>query len=437
MKNKIPNGRWLHIIPPTILVYIVAFMDRTNIGFAIAGGMSKELGMTTTFAGLAAGIFFVGYMVLQIPGGLIAERGNARKFIAWTIVAWGGLATISGFVQTPPQLLIIRFFLGVAEGGVWPAILVILSNWFPNEERGRANAFFIMNIAIASIITGPLSGWILSIWDWRMVFIVEGVISLALIVVWLPLINNRPEEAKWISKEERDYLIKKLREEQDLLKANEQAPTSFKEIFKKASIWKLILIYFCYQTGIYGFALWLPTIIKQLTNTGMQNVGILSIFPYIGTIFGLYIFANLSDRSRNRKLYTGLPMIAFAVCLLMSVEIKSHIWVSFSFLIGCGVFLQAASSIFWTIPPLLFSADIAGGARGAINALGNLGGFLGPYLVGWLITNFNQSIGIYSLVFFLVMGFILTMSLPAATSGIEGKERAIKEKTLKEGNITG
>ena len=135
--KKIPSGRWIHIIPPTILVYIVAFMDRTNIGFAIAGGMNKSLGITSTVAGIAAGIFFIGYMFLQVPGGRIAEKGSAKKFITWTIVAWGGLAILSGFVQNITQLLIIRFLLGVAEGGVYPAILTIISHWFPNEERSE------------------------------------------------------------------------------------------------------------------------------------------------------------------------------------------------------------------------------------------------------------------------------------------------------------
>ncbi|MFC7392252.1 MFS transporter [Scopulibacillus cellulosilyticus] len=429
MDHKVPQGRWFRIIPPAILVYIVAFMDRTNIGFAMAGGMDKELGMTAAFSGLAAGIFFIGYMVLQVPGGLIAERGSAKKFIAWSIVGWGLLATISGFVQNPIQLLIVRFFLGVAEGGVWPAILVIISKWFPNEERGRANAFFIMNIAIASIITGPLSGWILTQWDWRMVFIIEGIISLALIAVWLPLISDCPETAKWISKEELDYLNKKFQEEREARQANLQTNTSFKEIFKMANTWKLILIYFCYQTGIYGFSLWLPTIIKGLTHTGMGNVGFLSTLPYIGTIVGLYIFAVLSDRSRNRKLYTALPLLGFSICLLLSVQFESKIWLAFAFLIGCGVFLQAASSIFWTIPPLLFEADAAGGARGIINALGNLGGFLGPYIVGLLTSNYSQGAGTYGLVFFLLIGFILTLLLPSVTSGVNVKEKGIDSET--------
>ncbi|MBC2580517.1 MFS transporter [Clostridium sp. DJ247] len=417
ISNKVPNGRWLHIIPPTILVYIVAYMDRTNIGFAMAGGMDKSLGMTATISGLAAGIFFFGYMFLQIPGGKIAEKGSAKKFIAWTILGWGGFAIISGFVQNVWQLLAIRFLLGVAEGGVWPAILTIISHWFPNEERGRANAFFMMNLAIAAIITGPLSGWIISVYNWRMVFIIEGIISLALMFIWLPLMSDRPEDAKWISQEEKDYINTKLREEQEALRKSEGEKVSIGEILKNINMWKLILIYFCYQTGIYGFSLWLPTLLKTLTRSGMAGVGLLSVFPYIGTIIGLYIFGTRSDKSGNRKLYTGIPLIGFSICLLLSVQFKSQVWVSFAFLIGCGVFFQAASSVFWTIPPMLFSAEAAGGARGVINALGNLGGFLGPYLVGWLTYRYSSSAGIYSLVVILALGFLLTMTLPAKTAG--------------------
>ncbi|WP_294183846.1 MFS transporter [uncultured Clostridium sp.] len=417
--EKIPSGRWLHIIPPAILVYIVAFMDRTNIGFAMAGGMSKELAMTASITGLAAGIFFVGYMFLQVPGGQIAEKGSAKKFIACSILAWGGLAIISGFVRNVPQLLIIRFLLGVAEGGVWPAVLTIISHWFPNEERGRANAYFIMNVPIASIITGPLSGWIITVYNWRAVFIIEGIISLALILVWLPLISDRPEDAKWISEEEKEYIIQKIKDEQKNIKNLEGNFTSFKDIFSNINMWKLIVIYFCYQTGIYGFSLWLPTLIKGLTKSGMNGVGWLSTLPYIGTIVGLYVFSHLSDKNGNRKLYTALPLIGFSICLLLSVQTKSNIWLSFAFLIGCGVFLQAASSVFWTIPPILFNAEMAGGARGIINALGNLGGFLGPYIVGWLTMKYSSGIGIYSLVIILAIGFLVTVSLPKETSRSE------------------
>lgn len=420
--KKIPSGRWLHIIPPTILVYIVAFMDRTNIGFAIAGGMNKDLGITSTIAGVAAGIFFIGYMFLQVPGGRIAEKGSAKKFIAYTIVAWGGLAVLSGFVQNITQLLIIRFLLGVAEGGVYPAILTIISHWFPNKERGRANSFFIMNIPIASIITGPLSGWIISAYSWRYVFIIEGSIAFLLMFIWLPLISDRPCDAKWISKEEKDYIENSLREEQAALGGKGVVKQSIGKLLSNHNIWKLIAIYFCFNTGVYGFALWLPTILKTLTHSGMSGVGMLSTIPYIGTIIGLYVFATLSDRSMNRKLYTAIPLFGFAFCLLLSVLFKSNIWVSFAFITGCGVFFQATSGVFWTIPPILFDSDMAASSRGIINALGNLGGFAGPYLVGLLTTHFSAGVGTTSLVVFLFMAFLITLTLPAKTGKLSGAQ---------------
>ena len=411
-KIKIPNKRWMHIIPPILCVYIVAFMDRTNIGFAMAGGMSKELGMTSSIAGIAAGIFFVGYLFLQVPGGQIAEHGSAKKFIAYTIVAWGILAIMSGFATNITQLLILRFLLGVAEGGVMPAVLTIVRHWFPSEERGRATAFVIMNNPIASIITGPLSGYIIVKYNWHYVFIIEGIISLLLILVWLPLISDRPETAKWISKEERDYLVERLREEQQAFEVKEEKKASLKEIMFNKTLWKLIFIFFFYQTGVYGYTLWLPTILKNLTKTGMSQVGFLSIFPYIATIIGLFVFGSLSDKTMKKKRYVIMPIIGFAICLYLSVRFQQSIWVSYGMLVGCGFFLQAASAVFMTIPPAVFSGEVAGGATGIINALGNLGGFLGPFLVGVLMQTFSYNISIYSLVISLVIAVLITTTLP-------------------------
>ena len=299
--SHIPNGRWLHIIPPTIIVYIVAYMDRMNIGFAIAGGMNEALGISMTVAGLAAGVFFFGYMILQIPGGHIAEHGSAKKFIAWTIIAWGCLSTLTGFVHNEWQLMLMRFLLGVAEGGLWPAILVIIGNWFPAREIGRANALFMSNLAISAIITNPLSGWIIANFDWRGVFIVEGLISIGLLFIWLPLISDRPEDAKWISKAEKEYLIETLREEKEAYKVVKGAPVNYKDLLVNRHSWMLITIYFCYACGQYGFLLWLPTIVKGLTKMGMVNVGLLTAVPYLAGLVGLYIFAIFSDRSLNRR----------------------------------------------------------------------------------------------------------------------------------------
>ena len=416
--RSIPNARWWRIIPPAILVYIFSFMDRTNIGFAMAGGMNEGLKLTASMSGLAAGIFFIGYIVLQVPGGHWAEHHSAKKFVGISIFIWGGLSVLCGFVQDANQLLIVRFLIGVAEGGVWPAMLIILSHWFPSEERGRANAYFIMSLALGSILTGPLSGWIISHYDWRGLFIGEGLLSIGLILIWYPLISDSPSTAKWISPEERDYLIERLAAEQDALKKKQAEPPSYREVLRDTNLWKLIFLYFFYQVGIYGFAMWLPTLLKELTKTGMTNIGLLSMFPYIAMIFGLYAFAQFSDRSGNRRRYTALPILLFAACFLLSTLLKNQIWVSFGFLVACGLFMQSASSIFWTIPPMLFPAEVAGGTRGIINAIGNLGGFVGPFAVGWLRTSFDSyDAGVYFLVVMLAAGFLLALSLPAKTAG--------------------
>jgi MFS family permease len=415
--KTIPSARWFRIIPAAILVYLFSFMDRTNISFAMAGGMSEALSMTTTLSGLAAGIFFIGYVIPQIPAGHFAEHGNAKQFIGISIVLWGGLSILCGLVQTPTQLLVVRFLIGVTEGGVWPAMLVIISHWFPNEERGRANAFFIMNIAIASIITGPLSGWIIANYGWRWVFISEGALTLALIFAWYPLIANRPATAKWLSERERDYLVARLAAEQAQLKEC-AGHASYRKILRDLNLWKLVLLYFFYQVGIYGFAMWLPTLLKELTKSGMTGVGFLTAVPYIAMIFGLYGFAKLSDRRGNRRRYTAMPIAGFAIAFLLSTLFKSDIWLSYGFLVACGFFMQSASGIFWTIPPMIFPAEVAGGARGIINALGNLGGFAGPFVVGWLRTSFHSyDAGIYFLVATLGAGFLIALSLPACTTG--------------------
>lgn len=415
IKNDgIPKGRWKHIIPATILVYIVAYMDRTNIAIGIAGGMNKDLGMTASIAGLVAGIFFIGYIFLQIPGGQIAERYSAKKFIAGTIVVWGGFAAITGFVQNPIQLLIIRFILGVAEGGVYPAILALIGHWFPNHERARAIAFFQMNLAVASIITGPLSGWLIDVWGWREMFIIEGILSLALLVVWMPLVSDYPHQAKWLDPKELDWLNQKFAEDKTLIKLDDKA--NIKTVLSSINLWKLVAIYFFFQVGFYGFALWMPALIKQLTGSGMSIVGLLTAAPYILCIFGQYYIAKLCDQTMNRRLYTAIPMIGFAICLTLSILLESNTWLAYGMMVLCGFFLQAYAGPFWTLPPLLFPSNVLGGVRGTINALGNLGGFIGPYLVGLLTVTISKNAGLYTLVGSLIIAIILLFTLPVITA---------------------
>ena len=413
-KAAVPRARWLRIIPAVIIVYIVAYMDRTNIAIAMAGGMSSELGMTASFAGLAAGIFFIGYIFLQIPGGQIAERLSAKKFIAGTIVVWGGVAALTGLVRTQNEMLLIRFVLGVAEGGVYPAILALIGHWFPNEEKARAIAFFQMNLAVASIITAPLSGWLIQSMGWREMFVIEGVLSLALLLIWIPMVADSPEKAKWLDPRERAWLDARFAE--DKAKAVVVENVSVRTAVGDANLWKLVAIYFFFQVGFYGFALWMPVIIKQLTGSGMTTVGFLTALPYILCIAGQFYIANRCDLTMNRRLYTAIPMIGFAACLTLSVLLEGNMWVSYGMIVLCGFFLQAYAGPFWTLPPLLFPSNVVGGVRGTINALGNLGGFIGPFLVGYLTTTFSKDVGLSFLIGALVIASVLLYTLPKVTS---------------------
>ena len=411
--SDIPQQRWLRVIPPILIACIISYMDRVNIAFAMPGGMASDLGISATMAGLVGGIFFIGYLFLQVPGGKIAVHGSGKKFIGWSLVAWVVISVLSGFITNQYQLLFLRFALGVAEGGMLPVVLTMISNWFPDAERGRANAIVIMFVPIAGIITAPLSGWLITAMDWRWLFIIEGMLSAAVLVLWMLTVCDRPQEARWISEKEKSWLIATLNAEQKALAGNVVKNASLSAVLSDKTMWQLICLNFFYQTGIYGYTLWLPTILKELTNSTMGQVGMLSILPYVGAMGGMLLFSSLSDRTGKRKLFVALPLMGFALCMFLSVILKEHIWLSYSALVGCGFFLQSAAGVFWTIPARLFSAEMAGGARGVINALGNLGGFCGPYAVGLLITYYSKDAGVYCLAVSLAIASLLALLLPA------------------------
>ncbi|HEY2454848.1 MAG TPA: MFS transporter [Scandinavium sp.] len=410
--TDIPQQRWLRIIPPILITCIISYMDRVNIAFAMPGGMDTDLGITASMAGLAGGIFFIGYLFLQVPGGKIAVHGSGKKFIGWSLVAWAIISVMTGFITHQYQLLVLRFLLGVAEGGMLPVVLTMISNWFPDAERGRANAIVIMFVPIAGIATAPLSGWIITELDWRWLFIIEGLLSLVVLVLWSFTIYDRPQEARWISKAEQNYLVKTLAAEQKAIAGTEVKNASLSAVLSDKTMWQLIALNFFYQTGIYGYTLWLPTILKELTHTSMGQVGMLAILPYVGAIAGMLLFSSLSDRTGKRKLFVCLPLLGFSLCMFLSVTLQAHIWLAYAALVGCGFFLQSAAGIFWTIPARLFSAEMAGGARGVINALGNLGGFCGPYAVGVLITLYSKDAGVYCLAISLAIAALLALLLP-------------------------
>lgn len=413
MSTKIPGTRWYRIIVPILIACIISFMDRVNISFALPGGMDQDLGITSQMAGIVSGIFFIGYLFLQIPGGRIAVHGSGKKFIAASLFAWAIISVTTGFAVHQWQLLCLRFLLGVAEGGMLPVVLTMVSNWFPEKELGRANALVMMFAPLGGMITAPISGSIIAALDWRWLFIIEGIMSAIVMALWWGLISDRPQEARWLSARERDYLVSQLDKERKSRESQvlpSKAP--LKDVFRNKGLVTLIILNFFYQTGDYGYTLWLPAILKNLTGGSMADVGGLAILPFVAMMAGIYLISFFSDRSGKRRRWVRISLYCFAASLIASVLLKDHVVIAYISLVICGFFLKAATSPFWSIPVRIANAEVAGSARGVINGLGNLGGFCGPYLVGVMIYHFDQDIAIYALSASLLIAATLTYFLP-------------------------
>lgn len=414
-------ARWVRIIPVTIVVYIVAYMDRVNIGFAMAGGMNEALHLSLLTSGMAAGIFFLGYLVLQLPGGHLAEHGSAKRFIQWSIAAWAGISFLTGFVRNDWELLSMRFLLGVAEGGAYPAILVLIGNWFPQQELGRANGLFLVSLPLSAAISNPISGWVVGNYSWRGLFFFEGLVASVLLFLWAPLICDRPEEAKWLTEEEREYLLGTLGAER-LAKTNagteRSTAQSYIKLLNNKQLQLMVAIYLCYSTAAYGYLFWLPTIVRTITRMNLTTVGWLSAAPLLASVAGVYGFGALSDRQGNRRLYCVIAMAAFGICFWSTTWFPARLWLSYALLVVAGLFSKGMMSPFWSMPSLLFPSGVSGGARGMINGLGNMGGFAGPVLVGWL-THWTSSVqsSVAAVCAVSVAGAGITMLLPDATAG--------------------
>jgi len=379
--QAIPAQRWIRIIPAAFLMYTIAFMDRNNIAFGFFG-MQKDLGIGATGMGFAAGIFFFGYLFLQVPGGLLAQRWSAKKFITGSLVLWGLCSVATGFVQDYTQLLIVRFLLGVVEGGVSPATMILLTKWFPLNERARANGYWYLCIPVASIITAPLSGWILTYYDWRMMFILEGLPPLVWAAVWWYLVDDDPSKAKWISKEEKEYLTTTLTLEKQEIK--KQVP-SIRHALKNRNV-ILLLVLFCFlQVGFYGYGLWLPTLVKSITGGSMMSVGWISAIPWLLAAIGSIINSTHSDKTGDYKWHIAIPIFAGALFLSLSVLMgKENPVLALGALSICLGFMYCYA-VYWAALSSFIAEDTLAIAMGTINAIGNLGGFFGPFIVGYLV----------------------------------------------------
>jgi MFS family permease len=376
-----PQQRWLRIIPVAFVMYTIAFIDRTNISLALPR-ISHDLGMDPVQAGSAAGVFFWGYLLLQVPGGYIANRWSAKHFVSILLMAWGICAVGTGLVHTGREFWIMRFLLGVAEGGVWPAILVLLSHWFPRAERARANAFWMLCLPLSLIISSPLSGWILGRWDWRILLISEGALPIVWLIIWVLMIYDLPHHAPWISSSEREFLETTLQRESgdvDPARAKLSLPAMV-----GYPVPLMVCVYFLQTCGTYGFLFWFPAALENARKLTHLAVGGLFTLPYILTAIGMVWNARHSDLHHERRRHVAGAYGVGGVCLLIGVLTNTH-WplLSFGFLCLAAAGPYSALGPFWAIPTETLPSSIAGSAIGVVNAFGNLGGFFGPLIVGF------------------------------------------------------
>lgn len=406
--GNVTNYRWRRIIPVAIVMYIMAFMDRINISFA-APGLIKDFKLTHTEAGWVMGVFFIGYMVLQVPGGYLAERWSAKKLITILMVLWGIFAIASACAQNITQELWARFLLGVIEGAINPAMLILIANWFPKKERASANAYWLICLPITFIITNPLSGWILSLTDsWRIMLLVEAIPPLLWSIVWWVMVEDHPRQAKWLPASEREYIETRLSEEhEDFKDANKVSP--FSMMFHSKVI-LLALAYFFTTMGTYGLTLWAPSIIKAL-GVSYLSTGLLLVIPNIFSIWTMIYAGRVSDRLGKRSaVVAAVLLISMVGYLLLGIVGVTVPWLAILFMTIAQGGINARHGPIWAIPSETLPRNTVGPAFAIIGAIGNLGGLAGPWMMGFIRTTTHSFIlGFYTLAACLVVAAVLVL----------------------------
>jgi MFS transporter, ACS family, tartrate transporter len=373
------------LLPFLFLLYVANYLDRTNIAYATLG-MKGDLGLTDSVFGTASGIFFIGYLGLQIPGALLVERWSARRLLGLTLIAWGALTTLTAFVRTPLELYGARFLLGAAEAGFFPGVIVYLSHWFIYQDRAKAVARFMSAIPIAYILGGPVAGAILGVhWlglaGWRWLFLLEGAPAILLGIVTLFVLPDRPNEVRWLQPSERDWLADRLVEERRA-KADVEHVTSWQALRQRPVVLLTIGLFFCY-TGGYSFWFWMPTMLQRLTGwTNVQRIGWIGAIPFVAGLIGMLLFGWNSDRTGERRWHFAIPQLTAALALsawLLLPHSDALLIIVFT-LIGFGTVAYLPS--FWALPSAFLTSSAAAAAVGFINCTASIGGFVGPKIIG-------------------------------------------------------
>lgn len=404
MDNVMAKSRWYRLLPVAFITYSLAYLDRANFGFGAASGMAADLHITPSMSSLLGSLFFLGYFFFQVPGAVYAEKKSAKKLIFWSLILWGGLAVATGIISDVTLLVIIRFMLGVVESAVMPSMLLFLSRWFTKAERSQANTFLILGNPATILWMSILSGYLIKAVGWRWMFIIEGLPAIIWAFFWWRLVNDRPEEANWLTESEKQALEKRLQQEQQGIKPVK----NYAEAFKSRTVILLSLQYALWSIGVYGFVMWLPSILNAAPNMTIVKTGWLSSVPYLLAIIGMLSASYFSDKTLNRKAFVWpfllLGALAFYGSYLVGVN---QFWLSYGLLILAGGAMYAPYGPFFAIIPELLPKNVAGGAMALINSFGALGSFIGAYIVGYL----NGSTGGFGASYIFMAGSLFLSAL--------------------------
>jgi ACS family tartrate transporter-like MFS transporter len=379
--------RW-RLVPYLLLLYVIAWLDRVNIGFA-ALQMNADMGFSSAVYGFGAGIFFLGYALFEVPSNLILARVGARRWIARIMVTWGLISVLMMFVQGKWSFYVLRFALGVAEAGFLPGIIYYLSQWFPKAERARAVSWFMIGIPLSTVIGGPIAGALLQLdglhglQGWQWLFLIEGLPAVLLgFVTWF-LLPDTPRDVRWLSDAEKEQVIARLDAERRATESRHAASGSLLLALTHPTVWLLCVVLFCCQTGSYGLNLWIPQIVKGLSAESDLVVGFISAIPYIGATFAMLWLGASSDRTGERFLHVAIPSFIGAAGFVASAFLLSPLPGMIALTIAAMGDL-ATRGPFWALPPRFLSGSALAAGIALINTVGSLGGFVGPTMVGYV-----------------------------------------------------
>ena len=406
----------LRLVPFLFLCYLAAYLDRVNVGFAKLQ-MLDDLGFSSTVYGLGAGIFFLGYVLFEVPSNIILHKVGARLWIARIMITWGLIAATMVFVKTPAQFYTLRFLLGVAEAGFIPGVLLYLTYWFPASRRGRIVALFLAAIPMSSIFGGPLSGWILQSFSdfgglrgWQWLFLVETIPSLVLGVVTLFYLDDRVSSAKWLNDEEKRVVSENVTAETK----SKQEFSTLADAFRSGRVWLLGVAYFCFANAIYVISFWLPTLIRQKGVTSPLDIGLLTVIPYTVAIVAMIMGSASADRNGERRWHTVVPCFLTGLGLILSAVPTDSIVLAMMALTVATAGASTAQAAFWSLPSAFLAGAAAAAGIALINSLGNIAGFVSTSLVGWMtdLTGSPQS-SLYLFGALMFVGGAMILTIPA------------------------